>query len=999
MPSPVLQFKRGNAASLNFGLRAGEPAITLDTNDFYVGIDSTLANNKFYGSSRYWSKETTSKGSGVNLVEGTTNGSQYITLKSPDILAGITTYTFPATPTDGYFLKTNGSGTLSWDQVISDFYIAADSGSPDTVSTGSTITFVGGTNVNTAVTDQTITINLDSGITLTNVNATGIVTAATLAGVTTVDATTKATLEAIIGSEPNTFSNLLVTGISTFNGNVIADSGLTVGGILDANGGATIDNIQIGITNNNKIDTVSGVLELDSAAGKVVVQDNVEIYGNLDISGNVSVGGSAFTITTSDLYVASRDIVVGYTTTQQPTDNTANHGGIAIASTEGTPLVSFSLSGINTLPDTYKQMMWFQSGTLGFQEDMFAFNYGVAVGTTVTPLGTRLAVGTGITMSDTDIKATNFYGSLVGDASGADKVKTIDASNANTNYYLTFVDSNNGSATNETVYTDSSITYNASANKLTTQSAELGANLLVSGITTLAGNVTVSGVATFPNSNVYINNELYVGGLQITGGGSIGLDIVTRNLSVSGVSTFVGFATFSDRVSVANSVTANLFDSSNTALQAPTIGNYAGERLRLYDFDDPSNTNYAIGAEGSHIWFGVDANNDAQGFKWYGETTQVMRLGGTGNLILAGNLDVRGGISTVTALNATGNVTLGDSSSDTLTVNATATFAEPIVGTIGTATRATTVDTTATSSDAYYYVPFVDTLAGQTGETIRVGAGLSINPYNGNVGVASVLSVGSVNGVNAFIKAGGGSNALYMYSNGDVSFQAKAIVNEIRSSNNATTLITLNGLDATFANNVTVTGIATAASFSGPLTGNVTGNINSSGLSTFSSINVANINSSLGVSALAITGASGAVVAYNDLTVSGNLYVNGNTTQINTTEVTVEDRTITLGIQTGFTPTTTTWDLGVMMNYGDAGIAKTAGVIWQYSNERFVFAANSDNPISGNNTTTPVITVANYAPIEIGALWVNDCAGQSQVISCTGGERFLENITVDAGTF
>jgi len=151
---------------------------------------------------------------------------------------------------------------------------------------------------------------------------------------------------------------------------------------------------------------------------------------------------------------------------------------------------------------------------------------------------------------------------------------------------------------------------------------------------------------------------------------------------------------------------------------------------------------------------------------------------------------------------------------------------------------------------------------------------------------------------------------------------------------------------------------------------NVSGGINVTGVSTFSA----------------------------DVIVGGNLYVNGSTTQVNTAELTVYDRTITLGIQTGSTPSTTTWDLGVLMNYGDAGVAKTAGVIWEYGNERFVFSANSDNP-SSSSTSTPNITVSAFAPIEIGALWVNDCAGQSQVISCTGTERFLENITVDGGAY
>ena len=40
MAAPILQFKRGAFVNLP-GLRAGEPALTTDTFDLYVGIDST----------------------------------------------------------------------------------------------------------------------------------------------------------------------------------------------------------------------------------------------------------------------------------------------------------------------------------------------------------------------------------------------------------------------------------------------------------------------------------------------------------------------------------------------------------------------------------------------------------------------------------------------------------------------------------------------------------------------------------------------------------------------------------------------------------------------------------------------------------------------------------------------------------------------------------------------------------------------------------------------
>ena len=97
MPAPVLQFKRGIFSNLP-GLRAGEPGFTTDSYELYVGINSTTQENKFFGSHRYWTRETTTTGSGVNLVEGSNNGSEYITLASPASVGAAVTYTFPASP-------------------------------------------------------------------------------------------------------------------------------------------------------------------------------------------------------------------------------------------------------------------------------------------------------------------------------------------------------------------------------------------------------------------------------------------------------------------------------------------------------------------------------------------------------------------------------------------------------------------------------------------------------------------------------------------------------------------------------------------------------------------------------------------------------------------------------------------------------------------------------------------------------------------------------------
>ena len=185
------------------------------------------------------------------------------------------------------------------------------------------------------------------------------------------------------------------------------------------------------------------------------------------------------------------------------------------------------------------------------------------------------------------------------------------------------------------------------------------------------------------------------------------------------------------------------------------------------------------------------------------------------------------------------------------------------------------------------------------------------------------------------------------------------------------------------------------------------GGINVTGVSTFSTdlvvggdvrINGNDIKSSTG--ATAITLSDNDVTIADDLTINGNLYVSGNTTQVNTAALTVEDRTIDLGIVNGSAPASnTTWDLGVLFNYYGGGAAKKSAVIWEHGDTRFKFASVLAADTNGSNADTPQLTVTTFAPIEIGALWVNDCAGQSQVISCTGSERFLENITVDAGTF
>ncbi len=77
-----------------------------------------------------------------------------------------------------------------------------------------------------------------------------------------------------------------VSAGATFAGNIDANGNLDVAGsstftgAIDANGGASIDNIQIGVSGNNEIDTSSGNLTIDSATGLTIIDDNLRISGS-----------------------------------------------------------------------------------------------------------------------------------------------------------------------------------------------------------------------------------------------------------------------------------------------------------------------------------------------------------------------------------------------------------------------------------------------------------------------------------------------------------------------------------------------------------------------------------------------------------------------------------------------------------------------------------------------------------------------------------------------
>jgi len=136
-----------------------------------------------------------------------------------------------------------------------------------------------------------------------------------------------------------------------------------------------------------------------------------------------------------------------------------------------------------------------------------------------------------------------------------------------------------------------------------------------------------------------------------------------------------------------NGATGNRIDWNTNGVAAPAFTTRsAGTKLTLYPAISGSQADYAIGIEAATLWHSVPSYDPSFYFKWYGGTTQIASLNGTGNLttnIITANSGLYDGtLRALTQVSNSGGVT-GTISGNTLTVGINGPYANSVVNASG----------------------------------------------------------------------------------------------------------------------------------------------------------------------------------------------------------------------------------------------------------------------------------------------------------------------------
>jgi len=266
----------------------------------------------------------------------------------------------------------------------------------------------------------------------------------------------------------------------------------------------------------------------------------------------------------------------------------------------------------------------------------------------------------------------------------------------------------------------------------------------------------------------------------------------------------------------------NRIDYNTNGTGAPaTTTRSSGTKITLYPALSGSQTDYAMGIDAATMWSSVPVSSPSFKFKWYGNTTEIANLDGTGNLSVAGNVtasNINGNVAnanyanfagtaySVSGANVSGEVANANYASYANIANTANSVALANVVGIGNIAN---INLDGSSSNVLFgngvFAPESTSIANANyanfaGNLINGTSNITIPVANGNVnissnGVANILSV-LANGVTFITPPTTVNGALTIDSFGNPANDVHRI-NSRRARGNATTPLSVNPNDAT----------------------------------------------------------------------------------------------------------------------------------------------------------------------------------------------------------
>jgi hypothetical protein len=321
-----LQLRRGTGAPGSV-FYEGEPIFDKTAKILYVGdtgatgtgVGSSIASAEtFLASLQILTRATSDTSGAINLYEDLDNGSNKVQLIAPTSLSSDITLTLPSTDGDsGDVLVTDGSGVLSFVGVVTSFVFSGDTGEDIYESQVGGLLFEGGEGIDTAVTDNKLTITAEAA---TSSNA-GI-----------------ASYQSSQFYFENTYTVGVVTATTSVQGIASFDSGdfaVTSGEVTLANSANGAVLAVDGTANEIEVSRTDGTVTI-GLPDDVTIGNNLTVTNDLTVSGNLNIVGTAVTFSAETVKIEDRFIELGLVDGASPSSATTWDLGVAFNYNNGT---------------------------------------------------------------------------------------------------------------------------------------------------------------------------------------------------------------------------------------------------------------------------------------------------------------------------------------------------------------------------------------------------------------------------------------------------------------------------------------------------------------------------------------------------------------------------------------------------------------------------------------------------------------------------------------